>query len=310
MVKAMHHVALSIGNPARASSFFCSAMGFELAELPAEDYGRDTGANTQFLRAPNCYLELLCCPTGEASPGRYRPVHEAGITHFCVQSRHAEILHANFERAGASFHSEPVALGTGNTYCYARDPEENVIEIEGIPYAPADQQPWVAHVAFATPDAVRLSDFYTRVVGGTKLGGQKIGPNPLYDRITALRDVEVIPFWVASLNVLIEIWQFVHPPTEVPGRPHDLGQPGYSHICFEVDDLPAEIESFRAAGARFGTPVVAGQGYATAWGLDPDGNVIELLELKPERASASALNLPDRDVVARMAEARRNLTGR
>ena len=299
MVNALHHVALAVRDPQQAATFFHSAMGFEAADMPLETGG------SRFLRAPNCYLQLIPAQGGDALPVHARPVNEPGITHFCVQSRKLDVLHASFERAGAKFHSEPVGLGTGNLYCYARDPEANVIEIEGIPYVPEDQVPWLAHVALATPDVGRLAEFYARVVNGTRLGGQKIGPNPLYDRITGLRDVEVIPYWVASLNVLIELWQFLHPPTEAPTVPRPPGAAGYTHLCFEVDDVAAEVANFRSAGARFESSEMREEpGYRMASGCDPDGNAIELLEWRIAGAP-SALALPDHDIVARMAELRR-----
>jgi catechol 2,3-dioxygenase-like lactoylglutathione lyase family enzyme len=228
------------------------------------------------LAAPHCQLELVNI-SGREPP--YRPVNAAGITHFCLQTDQIEPLYSQFAASGATFHAVPLQLATGNMYCYARDPENNVVELEALPNAPANLPPWIAHVALATPDVARLATFYHAIVGGTRAGGQEIGLNPLYDTLTGLQDMRVIPTWIIGANITIELWQFLNPPT-LAVTPHEFGELGYNHICFEVTNLAEALAEFKAAGAYDATPAFETAHGQCVYLRDPDGNWLELLEIQ------------------------------
>ena len=283
----LHHIGLAVRDLGRAMAFYRAAAGFEPA---AECVG---SAPAALLRAPNCYLELII--TAAAADATPRPVNEAGITHFCVQGRQMDALHTRFADAGASFHAPPVGLGTGNLYAYARDPELNVVELEALPYAPPAQAPWVAHVAIATPDVERLAAFYHRLLGGNRVGGQKIGPSPLYDQVTGLPAVEVIPTWIAGGNVTVELWQYLNPPT-LPAAPRPFEVPGFNHICFEVESAAEAIAACVEAGATVDPPVA----HSATLVRDPDGNLLELRET----ADCAARDLAGYTIVAQVAAMR------
>jgi catechol 2,3-dioxygenase-like lactoylglutathione lyase family enzyme len=291
MTIAIHHLALAAADPAQAAAF-AGAFGFVPASAPA------LAPDAALLRAPNCYLEIHPAPA-QAVPMR-RPVNTAGITHYCVQSDSMERLYGAVAAAGATFHSAPLDLGTGNTYCYARDVEWNVVELERLPYAPEGRAPWIAHVAFATPDIAAMAAFYHGLLGGGRFGGAQIGPNLRFDQITGLEQVELIPTWIIGANVTIELWQFLNPPTQ----PAPQGAPGYDHLCFEVDDLDIELARCLALGARSDAPPAAHDGVRTATVRDPDGNRIELLQLLPERADLSVARLEGSGIVAEVAARR------
>jgi catechol 2,3-dioxygenase-like lactoylglutathione lyase family enzyme len=71
-------------------------------------------------------------------------------------------------------------------------------------------------------------------------------------------------------------------PASSAGRPMpDGAQPGpggWNRIHFIVDDLEAEVERLRAAGATFRNDIVRGPGGKQILLLDPSGNVVELFE--------------------------------
>jgi catechol 2,3-dioxygenase-like lactoylglutathione lyase family enzyme len=56
------------------------------------------------------------------------------------------------------------------------------------------------------------------------------------------------------------------------------GPGGWNRIHFIVDDLEAEVERLRAAGATFRNEIVRGPGGKQILLLDPSGNVVELFE--------------------------------
>jgi catechol 2,3-dioxygenase-like lactoylglutathione lyase family enzyme len=53
---------------------------------------------------------------------------------------------------------------------------------------------------------------------------------------------------------------------------------GWNRFQIEVDDLAAEVERLRAAGARFRNDIVTGTGGKQILLQDPSGNLIELFE--------------------------------
>ena len=66
------------------------------------------------------------------------------------------------------------------------------------------------------------------------------------------------------------------------GQPMPDGQEpepgGWNRIQLEVDDLVAEVEAIRDAGARFRNEIVEGRGGKQILLEDPSGNPIELFE--------------------------------
>ena len=56
------------------------------------------------------------------------------------------------------------------------------------------------------------------------------------------------------------------------------GPGGWNRIHLLVDDLEAEVERLRAAGATFRNDIVRGPGGKQILLLDPSGNVVELFE--------------------------------
>jgi catechol 2,3-dioxygenase-like lactoylglutathione lyase family enzyme len=53
---------------------------------------------------------------------------------------------------------------------------------------------------------------------------------------------------------------------------------GWNRIQLEVDDLAAEVETLRAAGASFRNEIVTGRGGSQILLEDPSGNPIELFQ--------------------------------
>jgi len=82
-------------------------------------------------------------------------------------------------------------------------------------------------------------------------------------------------------NAHIELFQYVAPEP----RPADPKRPvcdhGITHICIDVVDVDAEYARLAAAGMSFHCPPQdLGPDVRTTYGRDPDGNVIELQEVR------------------------------
>jgi catechol 2,3-dioxygenase-like lactoylglutathione lyase family enzyme len=124
-ILGINHVGIVAHDQAALQNFYARAAG--LQPWSALDALGLPGGGVA-LAGPNAGVRLL---PGASSPRR-RHVSEAGFTHLCFQSPAITPLHAAFAEAGATFHSPLVDLGTGFLYCYARDPEHNVTELEGV----------------------------------------------------------------------------------------------------------------------------------------------------------------------------------
>jgi catechol 2,3-dioxygenase-like lactoylglutathione lyase family enzyme len=268
----LHQIALRAFDVAALTSQWQQAAGF----VPVS-----TNQRTALLAAPNGYIEVL--PADR--PAVYHSVNVPGISHVCVQAHAMPRLHGAWHQAGATFHAAPIQLATGNLYCYARDAEHNVIELEALAYAPPEQQPWLAHVAFASHDAPRLAGFYAALLAsGSSVAprvvhGPQLGPSDTYDALLALQDAVTQPTWVIGANLMLEFWQFASPLSATDRHPESTR---YDHIAFEVDALDAAIDRALAAGATFGSRGKTWyDGAPSALLIDPDGNQFEFLVPAP-----------------------------
>jgi catechol 2,3-dioxygenase-like lactoylglutathione lyase family enzyme len=90
---------------------------------------------------------------------------------------------------------------------------------------------------------------------------------------------------------MVELFEYRSPRP----RPGDADRPvndhGLTHLCIDVVDVDAEYERLEAAGMRFHCPPQdLGPDVRTTYGRDPDGNVIEIQEIR-NPANPIALDL-------------------
>ena len=139
------------------------------------------------------------------------------------------------------------------------------------------------HVGVATRNLSRLVDFYVEHFHG----------NPIreftWDRDNT--DLSIRLGLVESAGRLVfvgfpkgglEIFQFEFPDISNASGLRSVARPGLSHFCFEVDDCGAEYARLSRAGMAFhAKPLMMPAGGVFAYGRDPDGNVVELLQCPP-----------------------------
>lgn len=251
----LHHITMHVSNLADTIDLL-GAFGFAcVAHTP----------HTAWIQAPNAYLQLHHDPTIIPQDHNFT---DSGISHICIQTpdmRHARRV---LLQHGARPLSDPINLGTGHWYLYARLPDGDIIEIEGVPYAPPTASPWLAHVALVSQNIPRLANFYQQLTATTYRGGQTLGPNPRFDTGTQLHAVQMMACWMVGLNLTIEGWQFLNPVTRNPS-PHTYA---YRAMGFVVDDVPQSCQHAVARGATIATTSAH-----DARLYDPDGNVFTLI---------------------------------
>ncbi len=293
-ILGIHHAALKVSDLAAAARFYTEAAGLQFCASPLSAL-----SDGQLMLGPNAALQLRACRG--VPPTMPRPVSQAGITHVCLQSPSMPWLHQRFASAGAGFHAPPVDLGTGFLYCYARDREGNVIELEGVAPVWDDPAPWLAHVSITTPNLERLRDFYAAVFGQPAHTSPRLGPQRRLDAISGLQGTQLQMAWVPAGNMQIELIRYDVPATVAAQPPGDAEAPGYEHIALEVENLAAAVAHLLACGAS-AEGSVHGQHHALL--RDPDGNRLLLLELVGADAALAIAALPQPSIVQALADRR------
>ena len=88
-------------------------------------------------------------------------------------------------------------------------------------------------------------------------------------------------------NACVELFQY-ETPRPKPGDPNrPVSDHGITHLCLQVQDIDAEYQRLKTAGMVFHCPPQDRSGLRVTYGRDPDGNVIELLEVTDRQSGLS-----------------------
>ena len=312
MINGLHHIALVVEDIDAAKRYYCGTSGMRClpdaitAMMTPPDsavWGGKGGATCghDLLAGPNAFVELLSPQRVASQPEPCaNPIHRPGIRHFCVQNHDCVMLEQAVTRHGGSLIAPPLDLGTGNQYAYARDPEGNIMEIEGLPYAPVAEKTWLGHVAIVTRDMDAAIAFYKQLFASDLRSRGRFGPGPQFDKMGGLVDARIEGAWLSVGNMLLELWQF-HTPAYPAGEiPRTLLDPGYSHICLETSDLDADAQRLVALGGALTSQIAENEHVRSVFARDPEGNAIELLELRLSNGPHSIAALEKPDICARI----------
>jgi catechol 2,3-dioxygenase-like lactoylglutathione lyase family enzyme len=143
MINGVHHVSLATADMARCLHFYRDLIG-----LSVLGEGHTQPGNTWFekvvglqgaqvhsasLRAGNVLVEVF--QYKQPAPGR-GPVPRAcdvGIRHICFDVTDIQAEYERLKAAGVEFISEPQTMGShGVKAVYARDPDNNIVELQEI----------------------------------------------------------------------------------------------------------------------------------------------------------------------------------
>ena len=144
----------------------------------------------------------------------------------------------------------------------------------------------IHHTAISTPDIERALAFYRDLLGFEEVFklNWEVGDETL-DAITGLRDSSARVAMLKANNACIELFQYASPTPVTPDGERPVCDHGITHLCLQVDDVDAEYERLCEAGMRFHCPPQGvGDTLRATYGRDPDGNVVELLEVRGDSA--------------------------
>jgi catechol 2,3-dioxygenase-like lactoylglutathione lyase family enzyme len=286
MTLSIHHIAINAQSPDDLSALYARAVGFKELETPGP---------VRWLAGPNAFVALHQASRPLGADDLNRSVADQGIGHFCIQSGDGPATWQALTSAGIAFNAGMTSLGGDYLYAYGRDPEANLIEVEGLTNGASPGSPWIAHVALVSANIERLAAFYTRLIGRAPHDGGRF-KNPAFKTITGLDDVDVSAKWLMTDNIIFEMWQYHNPETR-PAEPPPRGAPGYRHVGFCCTDLDAEVSRMAGLGIVLGETEGPARSRLFS-GSDPDGNAFILFQALSTGEPLSLDALPRPDIVA------------
>lgn len=143
----------------------------------------------------------------------------------------------------------------------------------------------VHHVAIAVADLQSALDFYGGVLGFRVVMEAELpsGFEPM-NRALGLDNAACKVRMLRKGNSCIELFEFVEGEAGDAARP--VNRQGITHLALSTDDYQADYDRLAAHGVVFNAPPFGTSAQRFAYGRDPFGNVIELLEHAPGDAAA------------------------
>jgi len=152
----------------------------------------------------------------------------------------------------------------------------------------------IHHAAISTPDLDRALDFYCGILGfqvASRMDWEK--GTALPDTILGVKDTAARQAKLRAGNCFLELFEFSSPPPRSLRR--EVQDLGIAHLCLHVRDLEAEVARLEAAGISFRSDPQRRPSHASVYGHDPDGNILELLEVTDHSHPFSFANLERED---------------
>jgi len=132
------------------------------------------------------------------------------------------------------------------------------------------------HAAIAVPDLPKALDFYCGVLGFEEAWGAELPPR--WEAMSRALGVDsgCRIRMLGKGNSCIELFEYRESEPGDPLRP--VNRLGITHIALASDDCEADYQRLAEAGVVFNAPLFGTSPGRFAYGRDPFGNVIELLE--------------------------------
>jgi catechol 2,3-dioxygenase-like lactoylglutathione lyase family enzyme len=140
----------------------------------------------------------------------------------------------------------------------------------------------VHHPALSVPDIGKALEFYCGALGFEEVMQAEIpsGIDPL-NAAFGVPDAGCQVRMIKKGNSCIELFEFSADDIPAGDAQRPVHQHGITHICLAADDYEKDYALLESAGVAFNSPAMGDPGGRWAYGRDPFGNVIELLEHAP-----------------------------
>ena len=135
----------------------------------------------------------------------------------------------------------------------------------------------VHHPALAVSDMQKALDFYCGVVGFETVMEMDLPSDiELMNAAMGIPDAGCKVRMLRKGNSCIELFEFATTTPGTPDRP--VNRQGITHFALSTDDFQQDYDHLAANGVKFNAPPFGASPTRFAYGRDPFGNVLELLE--------------------------------
>lgn len=137
----------------------------------------------------------------------------------------------------------------------------------------------LAQVGITCSDIQKSLEFYTGILGLPLLEALDVPEDQVRDIYGLDKNTKVTLFLLRTGNGgFVELFRF-----EPLGGGHQhvvWERPGLTHFALDVKNLPAVMKKLESHGIKFVTPVKTNLGTDFIFTRDPDGNLLELIDMK------------------------------
>ncbi len=140
----------------------------------------------------------------------------------------------------------------------------------------AAHNPTAHHIGLTVSDLDRAVEFYQSVFDASECARFRVGGEAFATGV----GIDGASAWFVHLDLgSVRLELVAYEPTGDPRASPTLNQPGATHFGVSVDDLDAFYRSLPAAIDPVSPPQTTESGTKICFLRDPDGNLVELLEV-------------------------------
>jgi len=137
----------------------------------------------------------------------------------------------------------------------------------------------LAHVGISVSNLESSVAFYRDLFGMQVAATEERFRGPLFEKLLSLKGVAGRVVTVGKGGFRLELFEFSHPVPRRQDPRYPVCDQGITHICLTVTDIEAEYQRLHAAGVEFHCAPIDFGGIKAVYARDPDGNVIELVDV-------------------------------
>ncbi|MDY6076874.1 VOC family protein [Mobiluncus sp.] len=162
----------------------------------------------------------------------------------------------------------------------------------------------LGHTGVTVSNFERSVAWYDRVFGMKLMNYMEISGDDLkpVERLYHVEGLKLVRlgFMSSRSGNVLELFEFDpplpgfdQPGSDTPGGERETwNRPGYTHIAFNVSNVKGWVNRLRAEGVEFMNEPVRSSGADWAFFRDPDGNLIEVIDLHVTRLALGKLGVP------------------
>jgi glyoxylase I family protein len=136
------------------------------------------------------------------------------------------------------------------------------------------------HISMHCHDLDRMIDFYSKAFGFEVVGDAfSWKDTPQIDTLIDVPNSAARGAMLRAGNCYMELFEFAAPRPTPGDKAKNAFDKGYTHMCIDCSEIEQEFVRLKQLGMTFGAAAPVDMGHVkSAYGRDPEGNLIELQE--------------------------------